>query len=113
MSMPQTEIRQEAFTHLATVHMPPDITPLQRRILDALVFHAWDDLRTEEAHRISWQDLAGLIGSDSHDMEALQDAADSLARGAAALLAQASIEQDTFRYAFSPAIRQCLHNPAV
>ena len=126
MSTRQTETRQEIFTHTAPLHIPHGITPLQRRIWNALLFHAYEALTTEEEHRISLQDLAKLIGYDSHDMEALKAAAEALvhgmvlqdrhgspAWGVTALLAQAYIEQETFLYAYSPALRRRLHSPAV
>jgi len=123
------ETRQEIFKHSAAIHIENNITFLQRRAFNALLFHAYNELETEEEHRISIQRLADLVGYDSHDMDYLKEASKAMMRcivewnvldkdvgpkwGATALLAQATIERGVFTYAYSPELRRRLHNPAM
>jgi hypothetical protein len=123
------ETRQEVFKHSAAIHIENNITLLQRRAWNALLFHAYNELDSEEEHRITMQRLADLVGYDSHDMEYLKEASKAMMRcivewdvldkdgnpqwGATALLAQAAIERGMFTYAYSPELRRRLHNPAM
>ena len=129
MSKPKKEVRQEVIKHSAAIQIENNITLLQRRTWNALLFHAYNELKTQEEHRISFQDLARLIGYESHDMEYLKEAAVAMLRcivqynvldkdgslerwGATALLAQADIQKKgLFTYAYSPELRRRLHNP--
>jgi plasmid replication initiation protein len=129
MSKPKKEAKQEVFKHSAAIHIHNKITLLQRRTWNALLFNAYNDLETEEVHRIALLKLAKLIGYDSHDMEYLKEAAEAMVRcivqwdvldkdgspdwGVTALLAQAGINKGIFTYAYSPKLRQLLHNPRV
>jgi hypothetical protein len=124
------ETRQEIFKHSAAIHIENNITLLQRRAYNALLFHAYNELETEEEHRIPIQRLADLVGYDSHDMDYLKEASKAMMRcivewnvlekdavgpkwGATALLAQATIDKGVFTYAYSPELRRRLHNPAM
>src|SRR5215510_13221087 len=133
MNEPQRQLpqdtKQEVIKHSAAIHIENNITLLQRRAWNALLFHAYNDLEAEEEHRISLHRLADLIGYDSHDMEYLKEASKAMMRcivewdvldkdgnpqwGATALLAQATIERGVFTYAYSPELRRRLHNPAM
>ena len=129
MSKPKKEAKQEVFKHSAAIHIHNNITLLQRRTWNALLFNAYHELETGEVHRIALLELAKLIGYDSHDMEYLKEAAEAMVRcivewdvldkdgspdwGVTALLAQAGINKGTFTYAYSPKLRQLLHNPRV
>jgi plasmid replication initiation protein len=124
------ETRQEVFKHSAAIHIENNITFVQRRAFNALLFHAYNELETAEEHRIPIQRLADLIGYDSHDMDYLKEASKAMMRcivewnvlekdavgpkwGATALLAQATIDKGIFTYAYSPELRRRLHNPAM
>ncbi len=129
MSKLKKEAKQEVFKHSAAIHIHNNITLLQRRTWNALLFNAYHELETGEVHRIALLELAKLIGYDSHDMEYLKEAAEAMVRcivewdvldkdgspdwGVTALLAQAGINKGTFTYAYSPKLRQLLHNPRV
>jgi hypothetical protein len=86
------------------------MTLLQRRAWNALLYNAYDELDKKEEHQISLQNLAQLVGYDSHDMEYLKEASMAMLRcivqynvlgkdgslerwGATALLAQADIQK--------------------
>src|SRR5919199_3849902 len=129
MSKLKKEAKQEIFKHSAAIHIHNNITLLQRRTWNALLFNAYHELETEEVHCIALLELAKLIGYDSHDLEYLKEAAEAMVRcivewdvldkdgspdwGVTALLAQAGINKGTFTYAYSPKLRQLLHNPRV
>jgi hypothetical protein len=129
MSKPKKEVKQEVFKHSAAIHIHNNITLLQRRTWNALLFHAYNDIEAEEVHHIALLRLAKLIGYDSHDMDYLKEAAEAMVRcivewdvldkdgspdwGVTALLAQGGIHKGTFTYAYSPKLRQLLHNPRV
>jgi len=129
MSKPRKAAKQEVFKHSAAIHIHNNITLLQRRTWNALLFNAYNEMETEEVHRISVPELAKLIGYDSHDIEYLKEAAEAMVRcvvqwdvldkdgspdwGVTALLAQGGINKGMFTYAYSPKLRQLLHNPRV
>jgi len=129
MNMPEKEKRQEVFKHSAAIQIENNITLLQRRAWNVLLFHAYNELVTEEEHHIPLQKLAELVGYASHDMDYLKEASKGMMRcivewdvldkdgspqwGATALLAQATIERGVFTYAYSPELRRRLHNPAM
>ena len=129
MSKPKKEAKQEVFKHSAAIHIHNNITLLQRRTWNALLFHAYHEMETEEVHHIALPALAKLVGYDSHDMDYLKGAAEAMVRcivqwdvldkdgspdwGVTALLAQGGINKGIFTYAYSPKLRQLLHNPRV
>jgi Initiator Replication protein, WH1/Initiator Rep protein, WH2 len=129
MAKPKRETRQEVIKNSAAIHIDNQITLLQRRTWNAFLFRAYNTLETEEEHSISLQDLARLIGYDSHDMEYLKEASRAMMRcivewdvldkdgspewGATALLAQVKITRGMCTYAYSPELRRRLHNPAM
>ena len=129
MAKSKREARQEVIKNSAAIQIDNQITLLQRRTWNAFLFNAYNNLETEEEHAISLQDLAYLIGYDSHDMEYLKEASRAMMRcivewdvldkdgspewGATALLAQVKIKRGMCIYAYSPELRRRLHNPAM
>src|SRR3989449_287848 len=128
MGKPKREARQEVIKNSAAIQID-NITLLQRRTWNALLFHASNSLETEEEHSISLQYLARLVGYDSHDMDYLKEASKALMRclvewdlldkdgspewGATTLLAEVKITRGICTYAYSPELRRRLHNPAM
>ena len=129
MAKPKREVRQEVIKNSAAIQIDNKISLLQRRTWNALLFHAYNELQTEEEHAISLQYLATLVGYDSHDIDYLKEASKALMRcivewdildkdgspewGATALLAQVKIKRGMCIYAYSPELRRRLHNPAM
>jgi Initiator Replication protein len=121
--------KKEVIKHSAAIQIENNITLLQRRTWNALLYNAYNELNSKEVHSISVPELARLIGYDSHDMEYLKEASLAMLRcivqynvlgkdgknvwGATALLAQVKIENGLFLYAYSPDLRERLHNPAM
>jgi hypothetical protein len=122
--------KREVIKHSAAIQIENNITLLQRRTWNALLYNAYNELETKEEHAIPVQKLARLVGYDSHDMGYLKEAALAMLRcivqynvlgkdgsterwGAMALLAQVDIQKGWFTYAYSPELRRRLHNPAM
>jgi hypothetical protein len=122
--------KREVIKHSAAIQIENNITLLQRRTWNALLYNAYDELETKEEHAIPVRKLARLVGYDSHDMGYLKEAALAMLRcivqynvlgkdgsserwGAMALLAQVDIQKGWFTYAYSPELRRRLHNPAM
>jgi Initiator Replication protein len=123
-------VKREVIKHSAAIQIENNITLLQRRTWNALLYNAYNELETKEEHAIPVKKLAGLVGYDSHDMGYLKEAALAMLRcivqynvlgkdgsserwGAMALLAQVDIQKGLFTYAYSPELRRRLHNPAM
>jgi hypothetical protein len=126
----QRDAKQEVIKHSAAIQIENNLTLLQRRAWNALLFNAYNELEKKEEHQITLQYLAQLVGYDSHDMEYLKEASMAMLRcivqynvlgkdgslerwGATALLAQADIQKKKglLIYAYSPELRRRLHNP--
>ncbi len=126
----QRDAKQEVIKHSAAIQIENNMTLLQRRAWNALLYNAYNELNTKEEHQITLQYLAQLVGYDSHDMDYLKEASIAMLRcivqynvlgkdgslerwGATALLAQADIQKKKglFIYAYSPELRRRLHNP--
>jgi hypothetical protein len=123
-------VKREIIKHSAAIQIENNITLLQRRTWNALLYNAYGELETKEEHSIPIKRLAHLVGYDSHDMGYLKQAALAMLRcivqynvlgkdgsserwGAMALLAQVDIQKGWFTYAYSPELRRRLHNPAM
>jgi hypothetical protein len=63
--------KKEVIKHSAAIQIENNITLLQRRTWNALLYNAYNELNSKEVHSISVPELARLIGYDSHDMEYL------------------------------------------
>lgn len=123
----EPEAKQELFKHSAAIQIENNITSLQRKTWNVLLWNAYDELPTKETHSIPVQKLIHLVGFDSHNQSYLKDATKAMLRcivewdildkdgspdwGATALLAQVRIQGGICTYAYSPELRQRLHNP--
>ena len=129
MSKPKEQPKRDVIKSSAAIHIHNSITLLQRRVWNVLLFNAYNELEKKEEHQIALKDLSTLVGYDSHDMDYLKEAAEAMVRctvqwdildkdgspewGVTALLAQGGIKRGVFTYAYSPKLRQLLHNPRV
>jgi hypothetical protein len=129
MSEDQRETRKEVIKHSAAIQIQNNITLLQRRAWNVLLYHAYHELPSEEVHKITVRELADILDYESHNEEYLKEALRGLVRclvewnilskdgkeqwGVANLLAQAVIENGMCSYAYAPEIRKRLHNPSM
>lgn len=118
--------------HVAVIHSSSKISLLQRKIANALLFHAYDNLLIKEEHTIHLSVLTNLIGYDSHDHKRVKQALVDLLStviewnivdgervdsegiwNASALISDASIYGSTCTYSYSNKMRKLLYHPSV
>ena len=115
--------------HSAAIHIQNNITLLQRKVWNVLLFHAYDDLPLQELYHIPVKDLKKLLSYNSNDDEYLKQIIRALVNclvewnildkdgkqewGVAGLLAQVKIKQGMCSYAYAPEMRTRLHNPSM
>ncbi len=118
--------------HVATIHSGSKLSLVQRKITNALLYHAYDDLLTKDEHEIHIATLCKLIGYDSNDHKAIKKAlvdllstviewnivdGDRLAQGdvgvwsASSLIADASIDGPICTYSYSNKMKKLLYHP--
>jgi hypothetical protein len=121
--------RKEVIKHSAAVQIQNNITLLQRRAWNVLLANAYDELPTEEEHRIAIRDLVKVLEYGGHNDAYLKEALEALVSckvkwnildkdnqwewGVMTLLAQARIKKGVCIYAYSPELRRRLHNPTM
>jgi len=60
--------------HVGIIHCANNLTLLQRKLANALLFHAYGNLLSQEKHKIKIGEILKLIGYDSHDYDTLKKA---------------------------------------
>jgi hypothetical protein len=118
--------------HVATIHSANQLTLVQRKIANALLFNAYSELLSKSEHQIHVTHLCELIGYNSHDQKAIKKALVSLISAviewnlidknnlddqgqwnASAIISDASIKGAVCSYSYSKRMRELLHSPAV
>jgi hypothetical protein len=118
--------KREVMKHSSAVQITNSITLLQRRAWNILLARAFDDLAATDRHQIRVRDLVEMLDYQSHDDLHLKEALEKLTTtavrwnilrkdksewGVFPLLAGAVIKQGVLTYAFSPFLKERLHNP--
>ena len=116
--------------HIGAIYVAGDLTLLQRKIANILLFNAYDKLLTQETHEIRLKDLANIAGYNSNDIELLKNAFRKLAStglewnildegkerwGTASFISDAEIikGRGICQYSYSPKLRKKLFNPEI
>ncbi len=118
--------------HVAVIHSNSKISLLQRKISNALLFHAYEDLLIKDEHEIQISTLTKLIDYDSHDHKKIKQAlmdllatvvewnivdGDKLDKekvwNASSIIADASIDGSLCTYSYSGKMRKLLYHPSV
>ena len=60
--------------HVSAIHAVADLSALQRKLVNALLYNAYDNLLTDRDHKISTRILCEMIGFDSKNISYLKDA---------------------------------------
>src|SRR6266436_6883221 len=123
----QKRDKKEHKKHSSSVQIQNNITLLQRKTWNALLWNAYEELPTKDIHSISVQEIARLIVYDSNDEAYLKEATLAMMHcivewdvldkdgseiwGAAVLLASVQIKRGICSYGFAPHLRQKLYNP--
>jgi hypothetical protein len=121
--------RESVKKNVAAIHVSGKLTLLQRKLSNVLLLNAYDHLVTRPSHRIDARTLCLMVGYNSNDTATLKDALRSLAEttaewdmldargrqewGVSALLSYAKLVDGVCEYAYSPALAEKLHDPAV
>ena len=118
--------------HVAVIHSNSNISLLQRKISNALLFHAYETLLTKDEHEIQISQLTRLIGYDSHDHKKIKQSLMNLLAtviewnivdgdkidqnntwNASSIIADASITGSTCSYSYSNKMRKLLYHPSM
>lgn len=122
--------KRELKKHAATIHCSNSLSLLQRKVSNALLYHAYKELMQKEEHEISIKQLCRLIGYNGHNHAAIRDALKGLISTviewnvvsdvtgtenwtASSIIASVSLEGPTCYYAYSPRMKQLLHSPSM
>jgi plasmid replication initiation protein len=116
--------------HAATIHCSNTLSLLQRKISNALLYHAYQELMAKEEHEISVKQLCRLIGYQGNNHAVIKDALRELISTviewnlidaqtgvenwtASSIIASVSIQGPHCYYAYSPRMKQLLHSPSM
>lgn len=121
---------QELKKHAATIHCSNTLTLLQRKITNALLYHAYKELMLKSEHEITVKQLCRLIGYQGNNHAVIKDALKGLISTiiewnvvndetgaenwtASSIIASVSLEGPLCYYAYSPRMKQLLHSPSM
>src|SRR3990167_10718387 len=74
VGQPKKEKKSELKKHAATIHCSNTLTLLQRKVSNALLYHAYHELMQKEEHEITVKQLCRLIGYQGHNHAAIKEA---------------------------------------
>lgn len=116
--------------HVATIHSSGKLSLLQRKIANALLFNAYEELQKKDEHEIHIGTLCKLIGYDSNDHKTIKKGLVNLLAtviewnlvdgnrldmegiwNASSIIADASIDGAICTYSYSNKMKQLLHRP--
>lgn len=121
---------QELKKHAATIHCSNSLSLLQRKITNALLYHAYKELMLKDEHEITVKQLCRLIGYQGNNHSAIKEAFKGLISTviewnliddqtglenwtASSILASVSLEGPLCYYAYSTRMKQLLHSPSM
>lgn len=116
--------------HAATIHCSNTLSLLQRKISNALLYHAYKELMLKEEHEITVKQLCRLIGYQGNNHAAIKEALKGLISTiiewnviddntgsenwtASSIIASVSLEGPLCYFAYSPRMKQLLHSPSM
>ena len=129
-----TEIKssknKELKKHISMIHCVNNLSLLQRKISNALLFHAYSSLQKQEEHTISINELCKYLNYNGYNYEAIKQALKALVSiviewnvidnstqdedwTASSILASVNIKKAICSYAYSPRMRQLLSYPSM
>lgn len=113
--------------HNSTIHISSELSFLGRKLMNALLFQAYDYLPVQETYEVDIKTLGALIGFDSKNTAHLKEAISELTQSTvewdilspennkhwkiSSLLASAEIKDGICRYEYSSLLRRELYNP--
>jgi hypothetical protein len=130
VGLEKPEGKRELKKHAATIHCSNSLSLLQRKISNALLYHAYKELMIKEEHEITVKQLCRLIGYNGNNHSVIKDALKVLIStviewnvindvtgaenwSASSILASVSLEGPLCYFAYSPRMKQLLHSPSM
>jgi plasmid replication initiation protein len=130
VGLEKKEQLRELKKHAATIHCSNSLSLLQRKVSNALLYHAYKELLLKEEHEITVKQLCRLIGYHGNNHSAIRDALKGLISTviewnlindetgaenwtASSIIASVSLEGPLCYYAYSPRMKQLLHSPSM
>lgn len=130
MGLDRKENKKELKKHAATIHCSNTLSLLQRKITNALLYHAYKELMLKDEHEITVKQLCRLIGYQGNNHAAIKEALKGLLSTiiewnliddetgaenwtASSIIASVSLEGPLCYYAYSPRMKQLLHSPSM
>lgn len=124
------EIRRLLKKAVEAIHVCTQAGLVKQKLINALIYHAYPNLPTEEIHRVSLSKISEEIGFDSkntafleNELEGLIDITikwDQLRTGKksdiwrmSSFLAEAEIKKGVVSYSFPPLLRKAFYNPEI
>ena len=125
--------RQVVKKHVATIHCSNKLSLLERKISNALLFHAFSNLKLQLVHEIKIDELKRLIGANTRNHKALKEAmkklictvlewnllGDSIPEmelegwNASTILSSVSVQKGIIKYQYSELIKTLLIDPKI
>ena len=116
--------------HVAAIHSSNKLSLVQRKIANALLFNAYDDLLIKDEHQIHIRAICNLIGYDSNDYKTIKKSLINLLStviewnlvdgskvdsegvwNASSIIADASIDGAVCTYSYSNKMKKLLYSP--
>jgi hypothetical protein len=130
MGLEKKQSGHELKKHAATIHCSNTLSLLQRKISNALLYHAYKELLQKEEHEITIKELCKLIAYNGNNHAAIKDALKGLLSTviewnvvndvtgtedwtASSILASVSLRGPICLFAYSPRMKQLLHSPTM
>jgi hypothetical protein len=130
VGLEESSTKKELKKHAATIHCSNTLSLLQRKVSNALLYHAYKELMQKEEHEITVKQLCRLIGYHGNNHAAIRDALRCLISTviewnlidavtgaenwtASSIIASVSLEGPLCYYAYSPRMKQLLHSPSM
>lgn len=124
------EKSKEVKKHAAAIHCSNSLSLLQRKISNALLYNSYSELLSVEEHVIAITDLCKILGTTTHNYDALKAALKALVQtvlewnivddktgdedwSATSVLASVRLKGGSCYYAYSPRMRDLLHSPSI
>ncbi len=130
LGLEKKPVEHELKKHAAAIHCSNTLSLLQRKISNALLYHAYRELMLKEEHEISIKQLCKLIGYQGNNHSVIKDGLKGLLSTiiewnvvsdttgtedwtASSILASVSLRGPICLYAYSPRMKQLLHSPSM
>lgn len=122
--------KNELKKHIAIIHCMNTLSLLQRKISNALLYHAYPNLQTQDEHEITIKQLCNIINYNGHNHAVIKnalkglistviewDVIDSLTGEedwtASTMLASVNLKGPVCRYSYSTRLKSLLYTPSM